>query len=106
VAYSFPGESADLDVMLADSPHSLTVDTVTRPCFYDLRAELGPVTGSAAPQVLQLEVATVKAADFPGIAEGASVSLTEAGPDGWTVTYTVLRRLAGSAFVELLLQRT
>jgi hypothetical protein len=105
VAYSFPGERADLDMMLADSPHTITVGTVTRPCFYDLRADVGAVPGSAAPQVLELEVATVKADDFPGIADGAAVSITEAGDDGWTADYTVLRRLRGSAFVELLLQR-
>lgn len=103
MAYSFPGESADLDVMLADSPHSLTVAGVTRPCFYDLRGELGTMTGSAAPQVLQMEIVTVKAADFPGIAEGAAVTVTET--DGWMATYTVLRLLRGSAFVELLLKR-
>jgi hypothetical protein len=107
VVYSFPGESADLDVMLADSPHSITVAGVTRPCFYDLRSEVGPVTGSAAPQVLEMEIATVKTADYPAIADGAAVSVAEW--DGllqaWTVNYTVLRHLRGSAFTELMLQR-
>lgn len=89
--------------MLADSPHTITVAGVTRPCFYDLRAELGTVPGSAAPQVLQIESATIKAVDFPGIAEGASVTIAEYLVEHGT--YTVLRLLRAGALVELWLKR-
>lgn len=103
MAYIFPGESADIDVMLSDSPHSITVGGITRPCFYDLRGELGAEAGGAAAQVLQIEVATIKADHFPAIAEGSAVVIAEQG--AWTQNYTVLRIMPSGAFSELLLQR-
>ena len=102
--YVFPGESADIEVMLGDSPHSITVGEVSRPCFYDLRGELGTEQASAASQVLQIEVATIKADHFPTIAEGDSATVAELG--SWQQQYTVLRVLPSGAFTELLLQRT
>jgi hypothetical protein len=102
VTYSFPGEDEDLDAMLDDSPHRITVSGATQPCFYELRGELGEEAGGAASQVLQMEVATVKAAHFPDIAEGSSASIS--GP-GLSQDYTVLRIIQVGSMTELLLQR-
>jgi hypothetical protein len=103
MAYVFPGESADLEVMLADSLHSITVDGVTHRCFYDLRGELGEDAGGAAGQVLQIEVATIKADHFPAIVEGDEVSIAE--ESGWQQQYIILRVMPSGAMKELLLQK-
>jgi hypothetical protein len=103
MAYAFAGESADLEVMLSDSPHSITVEGLTHRCFYDLRSELGEDAGGAAGQVLQIEVATIKADHFPALAEGDAVMIEE--DDAWQQQYVVLRVLPSGAMKELLLQR-
>ncbi len=104
MAYVFPFESEDLEVMLSDSLHSIIVDGVTRPCFYDLRGELGEEPGGAAAQVLQIEVATIKADHFPAIMEGAAVTIAE--KDSWQRQYIVLRLMPAGSVMELFLQRT
>jgi len=103
VTYCFPSEDEDLDVMLDDSPHQITVSGTVHPCFYELRGELGDESGGAAAQVLQMEVATVKAEHFPDIDEGSCASIS--GP-GLSQTYTVLRIMQVGSMTELLLQRT
>lgn len=105
--YTFATEDEDLEIMLADSLHSITVGGVTHQCLFELRGELGEETGGAAAAVLEIEVATIKADHFPAIAEGASVTIQEtvAGTNSWQRQYTVLRLLPAGALTELLLQR-
>lgn len=102
MTYSFPGESEDLDAMMDDSPHVITIGGTPHTCFYELRGELGEDAGGAAAQVLQMEIATVKAEHFPAIAEGSSASIS--GP-GLSQDYTVLRIMQVGSMTELLLQR-
>jgi hypothetical protein len=104
MAYAFTGEKEDLEAMLADSLHSLTSGSETHPCFYDLRGELGEAQSGAAPLVLELEIATILADHFPGIAEGDPVTVTE--KDAWQQQYTVLRIMPSGPLRELFLQRT
>ncbi len=104
MAYAFAGESEDLEAMLVGSPHSITVGVVTRRCFYDLRGELGEEVGGAAGQVLEIEIAAIKADHFPAIAEGDTVTIAD--EDGWQQQYAVLRVMPTGAMKELLLRRT
>ena len=103
MAYVFPNESEDLDVMLSDSPHTITAGSVTHPCFYDLEAREGNFPGSDAAQVLQMESVAIKTDHFPDMAEGAIVTIAEG--TSWQQDYTVLRILQSGAMSELLLQR-
>lgn len=101
---TFVGEAADLDAMLEDSPHTVTIGVLTRPCFFDSRAEVDTLTGSAAPQVQQIEIATVKADAFPGLAEGQAATIAE-----YLVvqrTYVIVRILRSGPMAELWLQRS
>lgn len=100
--YVFPGESEDLEAMLDDSLHSITLGDVTRPCFYELRSEPGEEAGGGAAQVLQVEVATIKADHFPDIAEGDTVTIAEA--DSWHRDYAVVRVMPAGAMKDLVLQ--
>jgi hypothetical protein len=106
MSYTFPGESNDIDVMLSDSPHSITVGEVTKPCFYDIRSEVGEEVGNAAGQVLEMEIASIKADHFPALAEGATVTIRQLIELLWQQQYTVLRILSNGSMKELFLQRT
>lgn len=99
----FPHESTDLDAMLGDSPHSITAAGITEKCFYDLRGEATEMQGSAAPQINQVEVATVKQAHFPNIKQDDSVQLSD--EEGWQQDYVVLQVMPSGSMLELLLQR-
>ncbi len=103
MSYVFPNESEDLDVMLSDSLHTITVGAVTQPCFYDNSAQEGSFPGSDAAQVLQMETASIKTDHFPDLAEGDQVGITE--KETWQQDYTILRILKNGAMSELLLQR-
>lgn len=106
MSYAFPCESDDLDVMLSDSPHTITVGEVTKPCFYDLRSEVGEEVGNAAGQVLEIEIASIKADHFPAIAEGVAVTVRQIEELTWQQQYTVLRILPNGSMKELLIKRT
>jgi hypothetical protein len=103
MVYSFPNEGTDLDVMLADSRHSITVGTDSHKCFYDLRGQAEEMDGSAAPLIHQVEVATVKREHFPNIKQGDTAAVSEASV--WSQSYTVLEVVPAGALLELLLQR-
>jgi len=101
--YVFETESADLDMMLSDSMHSITRNSIRRQCFYDLASDTGDEPGGAAAQVLEMETAGVKADHFPDIAEGDAVSVSE--KRGWTRNYMVVQITRNGSMKELLLQR-
>jgi len=101
--YVFASESDDLDVMLSDSPHSITHNGITHPCFYDLAAETGSEPSGAAAQVLEMETAGVKADAFPHIAEGDTVTINENGRR--LRDYLVLQVTRNGGMKELFLQR-
>ena len=103
MSYAFPNESEDLDIMLSDSLHTITVGAITQPCFYDLSAQEGNFPGSDAAQVLQMETASIKTDHFPDLVEGDQVTIAEIS--AWQQDYTILRILKNGAMSELLLQR-
>jgi len=103
MAYVFETESEDMDVMLADSMHTIAWNGVLRPCFYDIMSETGIEPGGASAQVLEMETAGVKDTDFPGLKEGDAVSISEI--NGWTQNYTVIQASRNGCMKDLILQR-
>lgn len=103
MAYVFPGESEDIEVMLGDSPHSITAGGVTGRCFYEVRSDLGEETAGAAGRVLDIELATVASGRFPALREGDPVTISDDA--GTQRQYVVIRIMASGPMRELMLQR-
>jgi hypothetical protein len=91
---------ADVDTMLADWGHSITIAGVTKPCLFDERDEVGLEQDGGAGQIMRVAVALVKASDFPNVKNDDACVV-----DG--VSYTVWRRLrqGDGATTELLLRK-
>lgn len=77
---------ADMDAMLADWGHSITIAGVTKPCLYDERDEIGLEQDGGAGQIMRVAVATIKTSDYPNVTNDDACIV-----DG--VSYTVWRRL-------------
>jgi hypothetical protein len=91
---------ADVDTMLADWGHSITIAGVTRPCLFDERDAIGLEQDGGAGQIMRVAVATIKTSDFPNVMNDDACVV-----DG--VSYTVWRRLrqGDGAITELLLRK-
>ena len=90
---------SDLAIMLADSPHRITIGTVTRPCeFAEFDEAVEDGMGGAAQLVHQV-VATVRTSDFPAAKGGDSCTV-----DGVVYKVWQRRQLGDGALTELLLK--
>ncbi len=91
---------ADVDTMLADWGHSITIAGVTKPCLFDERDEVGLEQNGCAGQIMRVAVVLVKTSDFPNVKNDDACVV-----DG--VSYTVWRRLrqGDGAITELLLRK-
>ncbi len=91
---------ADVDTMLADWGHSITIAGVTKPCLFDERDEVGLEQNGGAGQIMRVAVVLVKTSDFPNVKNDDACVV-----DG--VSYTVWRRLrqGDGAITELLLRK-
>jgi hypothetical protein len=71
-------DEADIDTMLADSPHSITIAAVTRKCeFRETDALEGDV-------IVRVGIALVKTADYPNVAGGAACQVNGENFTVWT----------------------
>jgi hypothetical protein len=99
----------DLDTIFADSPHTITVSAVTKPCWFTEADDVQLQQAHGSGQITAEAVATIKTADFPSVKGGDPCTITHTAPNGTqtTVTYTVWRRLRiqDGAATELLLRK-
>lgn len=95
----------DIPAMFADSPHSITLGGVTKPCWYDVRDEVVLGQGGVGGQLMRLEIATVRSTDFPAVS--SDMPCTMHGDPVDSVDFTVYEARDGGdgATKELLLRR-
>lgn len=91
---------ADVDTMLTDWGHSITIGGVTKPCLFDERDEVGLEQDGGAGQVMRVAVAMIKTSDFPSVKNDDACIVD-------SLSYTVWRRLlqGDGAITELLLRK-
>lgn len=106
MAWDLPGE---VETMLSDSPHTFTVGATTHLCLFEERDEPGESLNGAAPQMMHLEVATIRTADFPALKGSDAITIKELDPmtgaEVWSRNYIYFKRAQNGALTDLLLRR-
>ena len=93
-------EDGDIDTMLVDSPHSITIASVTAPCIFDDREEIALEQDGGGGQVVRVTVAQVKTSTFPNVKGDDPVQVN-------SIEYKVWRTLLqdDGAITELFLRK-
>ena len=93
-------EDGDIDTMLADSPHSITIASLTAPCIFDDREEIALEQDGGGGQVVRVTMAQVKTSTFPNVKGDDPVQVN-------SIEYKVWRALVqgDKATTKLLLRK-
>lgn len=102
--------SRDLESMLNDSPYTMTVESTTKPCFYDEAHVLGDQSRTdVSQQRLYLEALSFRTSDFPSLASSGTITVKEldaAGAEVWSRDYTYRVKQTNGAMTDLQLRRS
>ena len=79
----------DLDSLMTDSPHTITVGAVTKKCWFD-KFDSVQQDATGGGQIIAVITALVKTDDFPSVKVGDSVVITTSSTP---TTYNVIGRL-------------
>lgn len=98
----------DLSVYFADTPYTLTLGGVTKPCLF-VEGDEVTLAQSGMGQIAAQAIATVNTSEFPAVKGNDAVVITKLKADGTaesTRSFTVWRRIRiqDGALTELLLK--
>ena len=104
MALSFTRDS-DIPAMFADSPHTITVGEITRPCWFDDFEEVLEGERRSGPEISRVARATVQTSAFPNIAIGDEVVISDTESEN-SETFIVFSKARGEdgALTDLILR--